>query len=257
MLNSLSGRVAVGIAVALLLIVLALLTTRGIWFDNPDAAVQRRMDIIGQLIVGIGTAALAVVTWASVYETQQVLAGEDRRFRESRMPLVVLSALPDENAQMGDKTPAFKLTFRNIGDGAAQDVRISAAGTVRLTWQTQKVRLEAGRKVTDPPQGGDYAQGGISEEFVRAGSYLQVNTPTTVFIRQPTLRAPDSADSELVLNESRFLNVTRVTIRYTDVFGEEFTTTHSRKEGKGFLPDFDLVRPEAYTKGRRLTDESP
>jgi hypothetical protein len=146
--DSLAGKVARGIVLALLLIVVVLLLTHKIWFDNPSDVIGRRMDILGQLVVGIGTAALAVVTWASVYETQQVVAGEDLRFRQSRMPMVSLSELPQIIDQ---QDTGFNLKVQNRGDGPAQDVQLTFDAKVTYHWQAQRVYVEGGQKYSDPP----------------------------------------------------------------------------------------------------------
>lgn len=74
--------------------------------------------------------------WASVYETQQVLRGEDKRFRQSRMPVVKIVPVYDENGHGKPYSTSERLIlqfmFRNEGDGPAiqlqwyMDCRITA-----------------------------------------------------------------------------------------------------------------------------------
>jgi len=41
-----------------------------------------------------------------------------------------------------------------------------------------------------------------------------------------------------------------VTIKYTDVFGEEFKTVHVYRDGRDFVGDFEVIRSEVYLKGK-------
>lgn len=248
MLTSLSGRVAVGIAVAMLSIALVLFITHGVWFDNPAAAIQRRMDIIGQLIVGVGTAALAVVTWASVYETQQVVLGEDLRFRQSRMPAIVLEDLP-QSARTADDKPAFNIHFRNDGEGPAQDVEVSVEGTVQQTWQVQRVRLEAGRPVADPAVPGGTVEADLPTASLHGASYLKPADSGAVGLPLPELKVPESTEDLITQTFAQGWTIRSITIRYKDVFGQQFETAYRTEEGRTFLKTFKLVRPKAYSRG--------
>lgn len=234
-----------GLIVGLLLVILALVLTHSIWFDNPSDTTQRRMDIVGQLVVGIGTAALAIVTWASVYETQQVVSGEDTRFRQSRMPMIALGAVPDP-VRGDDGKVYFKVPFHNAGDGPAQDIQVAIKGTVQLLWSTQRVRLEGGRKVSDPPIHAGDKEAKIGASFFAAGFFLRAGDSGDGLVPYPQLEFPRGSEDLIVVNQESRNNIEHVTIKYTDVFGEEFTTTHSRGQGKRFLLDFTLERPARY-----------
>lgn len=243
-LSTLSGRVAVAIALGLGAIVLILWSNHGIWFDNPSDVVQRRMDIIGQLVVGIGTAALAIVTWASVYETQQVVTGEDLRFRQSRMPMVVLID-GIGRAQKPDKSPALAGKIRNDGDGAAQHVRVSLEAMVRESWQVQKIRVEGGVKSTDPAEDGGYVEGHVTEKNLSLGSYLKIGEARLFFVGWPVLELPASSHKLSIVNPSYSWTITHVTIEYTDVFGERFRTIYHGKVNE-VAGDFEIKRPKRY-----------
>jgi hypothetical protein len=245
--SSLSGRVVVSIAIALLLIVLVLFITHGIWFDNPSEVIQRRMDIIGQLVVGIGTAALAVVTLASVYETQQVVSGEDLRFRQSRMPAVVLEDMP-QSARAADGKPAFNVHFRNDGEGPAQDIEVSVEGTLHRAWQIRKVTMDVGRRVLDPPVPGGAVNGDIPSATLYGGSYLKPGDSGVAAMVLPELKAPDSTEHEIIGAFPLEWTIKGVTIKYKDVFGQQFTTAYRAQEERAFLKSFEVIRPTAYSR---------
>jgi hypothetical protein len=128
------------VALAVVLIVFALLVVlfamRHSWFDNPSVYIERRVDILAQLLVALGTGALAVVTWASVYETQQVVAGDDLRFRQSRMPSVKILATERNYDQLAGETH-YRVTLYNQGDGPARNVRLWLSATVTIRWNKQ------------------------------------------------------------------------------------------------------------------------
>jgi hypothetical protein len=241
---TLSAKVAVGI-VAVLAVMIAFLTlTHKVWFDSPTDIMARRMDILGQLIVGIGTAALAVVTWASVYETQQVVSGEDLRFRQSRMPMLCLFEVPEPIA---DQTATgFNIKVQNNGDGPAQDVRAALSATVTYGWNVQAVREEGGQKHTDPPVPGEVQEVVVPADFIFLSSYLRQNESATAYIRYVRPATPKGTTGQNVILGSFGWTLRSVRITYKDVFGEGFETHYNAGDKGISTRRFTVVRPPRY-----------
>ena len=106
--------------------------THGHWYDGMQP--EAKAHFWAEFFVAWGTTALALVTWASVYETQQVIIGEDRRFQQSRAPVVTIA---DQNTKFFRVSPSGLLTlaFENIGDGGALDVRLNLRASATYSFQ--------------------------------------------------------------------------------------------------------------------------
>lgn len=225
-----ANRLAIWTLVVLVVTVVVLTVTRSAWLDNPTTAIERRVDILAQLAVGLGTLLLAVVTWGSVYETQRVLADEEKRFRRGRMPAVKIATIvanttvPESMIEYTD-TATLVVTFRNEGDGPARDVSISIQGVVRTTWSS------VGEPYPDHHDSED--ETGFKYEDIHVASYLQ---------RQSEVSKAFRLDSEKIPAENAHAPVKVLTaeIYYKDVFGEQF---HSRYVIAGKIP-FDAERYE-------------
>jgi hypothetical protein len=116
---------------------IAFVSTHGLWFDEMNG--PERTKFWSDFAVAFGTIGLAVVTWASVAETQEVIRGEDRRFRQSRMPVLRFSGKFETTREMNQSAEWFaydatELVFalKNDGDGPA--FRISVIMPVTLTF---------------------------------------------------------------------------------------------------------------------------
>jgi hypothetical protein len=120
-----------GIGVAALILVLFFVyfaLTHAQWFDGMGPS--EKVKFWSDFGVAFGTIALAIITVTSVFETQDVLKGEDRRFRQSRMPMVKVTATRRERGGV-------YLALRNDGDSPARNVRLTFDAHTRLTWNEQ------------------------------------------------------------------------------------------------------------------------
>ncbi|MHB1799513.1 MAG: hypothetical protein ACYCUI_14635 [Vulcanimicrobiaceae bacterium] len=202
-------------AATLVVFVVVLILTRDAWLVNPSQAVERQVDILSQLLVGVGTAALAVVTWASVYETQKVLSDEDLRFRRSRMPVLKLTARPDTNTY--DFNPGYEVVITNVGDGAAQNVRLSIRAHVHISWNKEGL-AEQRDLSTDK----DFA----CEDHVVC-SYLEKRGETTVTF-------PSVGDQLVGMNALLDNRVPDAVLVYEDIFGETYRTRYIISETQAY-----------------------
>jgi glucan phosphoethanolaminetransferase (alkaline phosphatase superfamily) len=75
------GLLAAGLLAAC---IVAFACSHQFWFDAMR--VEDKTSFFSNFFVAYGTSALALITWASVYETQRVVIGEDRRFQQSLAP---------------------------------------------------------------------------------------------------------------------------------------------------------------------------
>lgn len=70
-------------------------------------------EVFANILVAAGTFVLAFFTWQSVSETKEILSSEDRRFRQSRMPLMKLYA-PPYLQLLGDRN-IVQIDVQNVG----------------------------------------------------------------------------------------------------------------------------------------------
>lgn len=118
------------------------------WYDHmrPEDQVKFWTDFG----VAYGTIALALVTGASVFETQRVVKGEDRRFRQSRIPTVAVIADNTYFYRVTEHEPQVQMLFSNIGDGPAVDVTITMDATVKYVMAAQPLGAEEQSCGTEP-----------------------------------------------------------------------------------------------------------
>ncbi len=199
----------VAIVFASILLAAAFLVTKRSWYDELPK--EQRIHFWNEFAVAYGTLALAVVTWASVYETQQVLADEDLRFRRARMPVVVMQYARLSNGGL-------EIAIENIGDGAARDVHLTYSAHVNIAWDTTGL---TGRrdKVTERD---------FTASRVLFASYLgEKRNGSETFDR-------DVSSDVLMVNPEITVAVRFVRIDYLDVFGSNFQTEHIINDQQAF-----------------------
>jgi hypothetical protein len=212
-MSRLSPSKVVGVAAALLLALffLAFSATHWLWYDCMSS--EGKVHFWTDFAVAWGTTALAVVTWASVYETQQVLLGEDRRFRQSRIPVVTIA--PNENGQYytihGNR---FRLLLENVGDGPAIDVTLDMTLEVTYTAATTGgLGPTMPAQVVDPEK----TELAVLREF-RASSFLPTRHPQEW---SHPLNVPKVVvHNGYQLQRQIVVKLDFLTIRFRDAFGE-------------------------------------
>jgi hypothetical protein len=233
-----ANRVAVAVAISALALLVAFFATHHLWFDNPSAYVQRRLDILAQLLVAFGTSALAVVTWASVYETQQVLAGEDLRFRQSRMPSLKISGTEREYNQLTGKT-LFRVTVYNQGDGPARKVRLWLSSTVKIRWNRQGLSTDRNQVAEDSFQAEDL----FVSSYIQQGYQVDVQIPADL---------PKDSEREAFLAVSPWTenSIKHARLCYDDMFGEPYESRYIVASGQLFNSEkYDWLTPESLILG--------
>lgn len=209
--GSLSRTVIILVATVTVVMVAIFCWTHGAWYDLLKP--EQRTQFWNEALVAYGTLALAVVTWASVAETQLVLADEDLRFRRGRMPVIIAS----EAAQSTDG--GFQIVLENIGDGAARDVILSFSSHVRTEWNNS-----GSADNRDQMKERDYS----TEEFLFA-SYLPQKESLDCTFGRPT-------SVTMVMSPLITTTVHSVHVVYHDVFASKFSTEYRITKGQPFNP---------------------
>jgi hypothetical protein len=120
-------RVLWGILIISIALAGAFFLTHASWYDHLHA--EQRTQFWNEFFVAYGTLALALVTWASVYETQQVLAGDDLRFRQDHMPVLwILEASPQLHL-------GYRVKIYNEGAGDARDAKLTFRARIGIVWK--------------------------------------------------------------------------------------------------------------------------
>lgn len=191
------------------MLIVAFFLTSGMWY--APLSTEQKVQFWNEFGVAYGTLALAVVTWASVYETQQVLADEDLRFRRARMPVVVvLYARPSDEG-------GFEIALENIGEGAARDVYLSFSAHVRVAWN----------------------QGGLADQRdqIRERDHHAKEHLVTSYLgpgRNVSIVFDKPARPDWVMNPEITALVKQAEIAYVDVFESSFMTCYDIRDGEPF-----------------------
>lgn len=197
--------------------------THGSWYDSMLP--KERVAFWTEFGVSFGTIALALVTWASVYETQQVLRGEDWRFRQSRLPMIRTYAA---YGAAGNTAPSTYLHYdgsdlhlmvTNDGDGPAKDVRLQFSLTTTYRRRPDTV--------------GNQTLSVTTERDVLVSSYLGAKVQAVATIRDPN--TPEETTGLILIT------VERLQIAYDDAFDGRYLTSY---------PDF-VNRPVEFSIGGR------
>jgi hypothetical protein len=99
------------LAIVVLIGVATYLTIQNVHFS--DAEITERVKLFTDMMVGVGTLALAAATFWNIRQTNAVIAGEERRFQVSEYPLVTLSR------------NAVNIDVMNIGKGIALNIDVA------------------------------------------------------------------------------------------------------------------------------------
>jgi hypothetical protein len=196
------GIAAVAILVAFLAGVLA---THQLWYDC--LTLEQKTVFWTGAAVAWGTLALALVTVASVIETQQVTAGEDRRFQQSRMPAVIV-----QRAHPAPGGTGVTLAIQNVGSGPALDVRLNFRARVRHLNR-------------DAPE---FQHADRLEELVEKNrwlvfSYLAAQTGSDDALTWITIPYPDPPRARGLVET---FTVELLQLEYRDVFRADYSTSY-------------------------------
>jgi hypothetical protein len=185
--------------------------THGYWYDA--LAPEQKALFWTEAMAAYGTLALAIVTWGSVRESQQVVADEGLRFRQARMPMVKVAVTRRElgGALIG---------LRNDGDGAAANVYVTFDAHTRITWNN------SGSADHDQEEENNVA--GERELF---SSFMPVGEAGE---RNILFGAPDSPTMRPGASAS--IKFSRLVVEYDDVFGASYTTEHDCTVGGDLIP---------------------
>jgi len=203
-----SAAIATGLGIVF---IIAFLFTHGLWFDWMQPGEKAKF--WSDFAVAYGTICLAIVTWASVAETQQVILGEDRRFQQARVPMLrYMDGFG--NARPGDFAKYWhldggelQLLIENIGDGPALDI---TARQLVMTAMFEPVgAIIAGQNRSSQPF--EPTRNGLVTGFLAARSSI-------------TLRIPFSVPRGL--NFDGFESQGVAVIGYYDAFGKEYITRY-------------------------------
>ena len=121
--SSLVANMVIGAGGVTAALVVAFVCTHRLWYDGLPS--NEKVNFWNEALVAYGTLALAVVTVASVLETQTVIRGEDRRHQQGFAPLLLL--------KFDKKDGAFKFIVSNVGLGIALKVLVLVTGEFEPT----------------------------------------------------------------------------------------------------------------------------
>ena len=203
---SFAQRVALYVVLVTVALIAMFLITHGTWYDHLK--LEQRTSFWNEALVAYGTLALAIVTWASVAETQRVIWGEDHRFRQSQMPVVSVYEIAPQ-VHLG-----YKVYLQNSGDGAARDVRIRIQATVKARYNHR-----------DKDSGLNNEQGFqriVTAHWELVASYIPKHEKAEPAIYLECDIPKEVIDNLLSLDHS----VDVLELRYTDVFGAEYETSY-------------------------------
>lgn len=226
---SLPAYAAIGAALLLVAFVVFFVLTHCQWYDGMQT--KEQVSFWTEFGVSFGTIALALVTWASVYATQQVLRGEDTRFRQSRMPMVRMHA---PFSALNSRLPAYWLqegsavlfSVINTGDGPA--IKVHAQFNLRIQYgrvikdQTGSPSVDASEPII-----------ATTKEDVDISSFLESKVTITARV---VVEFPSETDRilQVIFEELRIL--------YTDAFGASYMTLYEDHFRRPM--DFSLMLPK-------------
>lgn len=203
--------------------VLGFLLTHSLWYDCLDLG--QKVSFWVEAAVAYGTLALAIVTWASVRESQDIVDGENLRFRLGRMPMVAVSKTYREHGGVF-------LRLRNSGDGPALNVRVSFDATTTLRWNDQGLAgAESFNKSETNDVTGNYE---LCSSFMPVGDMGQCEWLFGALAKDAPL-----------MNAQSSITFRRLLISYEDTFGGEYITEHDSNVGGGIVPLRFLWKPPA------------
>lgn len=200
------------VAVLTIIGLVAVLLTHSAWYDPLKP--EQRVSFWIEAAVAYGTLALAVVTWGSVREGQDIIAAEDLRFRQARMPMVAVSNTHREQGGV-------HLALRNNGDGPAVNVHVTYDAHTTLVWNEQgPAENRDQRNETD-----------VSIDNELWSSFMPVGDPGEC---NRTFCAKAGMDFRVSALSS--VNFRRLFIEYEDVFGFRYRTDHDSDIGGELVP---------------------
>lgn len=174
----------------------------GCWYDVLTA--EQKANFWTNYGVGFGTLALAIMTVASILETQGVIKAEDKRFMQSRVPAVVVTATDPAYPFRVQPHGRIEMIFENVGDGPAIDATI-----------TLDLRLRFLRPGTGPNTE-EFADELITRTNAVLFSYLASKEKRIIHF--PFSRQLRTDEGEYALPK-----VERLEIKFKDTFGNSYT----------------------------------
>jgi hypothetical protein len=223
---------AVSTAIALSVGFTLFRSTEPSWYDR--LLVDQQTAFWVNAAVAFGTLALAVTTWVSVRTSRNIIAAEDLRFRQARMPMVAASVT---KRQYGGAY----IELRNDGDGPARNVRLTFDAHTRLTWN------HSGSP--DSEDDDQFDDNDVAAKDVLFASFMpvgQAGAQSTLFGAYDYLEAT----AEDGLRGSQSIKFRELTIRYEDVFGAKYLTTHDTSVGGDLVPRrFEWMPPKELVGG--------
>jgi hypothetical protein len=218
------------VGAVLVVFLLYFVFTHGQWFDEMKTS--EKVKFWSDFGVSFGTIALALVTGASVFETQDVLQSEDRRFRQSRMPMVRMNeayvtrradnvdgALPMTTSFILIEPSDYILNLMNDGDGPALNVRITMTLTVY-----KEIRAGEGAGTTEDDK--FHKSSELLSSFLSPGSAREVRFKD---VYTDMYRRPLNHQYGAIL------------ITYDDSFGDSYSTMYPNFDSEPWA--FTLTRP--------------
>jgi hypothetical protein len=184
--------------------------SQGLWYGHLN--VEQRVSFWVEAAVAYGTLVLAIVTWGSVREAQDVQNGEHLRFRQSRMPMVYGMRAYGESGGV-------YLRLRNSGDGPAENVLVTFDVEVELTWNDDGT--------TPSPDRCDHVLArDVSATRELWSSFMPVGEPGEYE------RLWDAEPPGMWWVGGRAsLRFRKLLIEYRDVFGSNYSTTYEGEFG--------------------------
>lgn len=202
--------VVTGVALATGILMILFFLTKGVWYDT-SLDVPARVSFWNEALVAYGTLALAIVTVASVWETQQVIKGEDLRFRQTRMPMLKIVALRPESTQ-------YRVAISNVGEGAAREIKIDFKAEVEWKWSDQGFADNRDKKRK--------SSFNVRRQFT--ASYLEPDGSIEALVEAMNSEGDEAA---MMPNPLLTNSVLDARIEYRDVFGSYYVTDYALSAG--------------------------
>jgi len=219
--NKLATSTLLAVLIGTATMVVLFFATRTTWYD--PLALEHRISFWAEAFVAYGTLVLAIVTWTSVRETQLVIAAEDLRFRQSRMPMVAIIKTHREAGGVFVRAG-------NVGDGPARNVRLTFDAHTTLRWNAQGLAVERNEI--------DETDVAISREAI--SSFMPIGEAGEC---EWLFGAREG--NTMVLSPESSVTFRKLTIEYEDVFGALYVTEHDHGIGGEIVPlRFKWVPPE-------------
>ncbi len=191
---------------------LAFIVTHASWYDALQ--VDQKAAFWTDALVAYGTLALAVVTWASVRESQDLIEAEDLRFRQARMPMVSVVKTYREHGGVF-------VALRNNGDGPAKDVRVTFDAHTIMRWNKEGL--------ADHRDQADETDVSVTRE--RCSSFMAVGEAGQCEWLFGAKTVP-----EFGMNAETSITFRKLVIEYRDVFGFRYQTIHDPHVGGEIVP---------------------